>query len=404
MKIRRPVLRLLPMCLAALVLGLAFIVSAQGGQTQQVDPDLVAHEWGTFTSIAGSDGRAMEWQPLTGAWPSQPVAATINDLPAFVEHFGYGGFKIGLRGLVRMETPVIYFYSPRNLDVAVHVSFSKGLITEWYPHASRVTPAGNPKTVSLAKNNVDGTISWDVVHVEPRLAPDFPRERTESHYYAARETSASPLRVAADKGEQREKFLFYRGVSGFSVPISARLLADGNLLVDNLRSEEIPGVILFERRGEKIGYRISNGVTKQVTLEPLELNGNIESLYGDLEQMLVAQGLYWDEAHAMVQTWRSSWFEEGSRLFYLVPQSFVDSVLPLNINPAPARTVRVFVGRIELATEATQKAIETALAAHDQAALAKYSRFLDPILQIMTEHDPAKQKEINELLGDPCGQ
>jgi hypothetical protein len=106
----------------------------------------------------------------------------------------------------------------------------------------------------------------------------------------------------------------------------------------------------------------------------------------------------------MVQTWRSSWFEEGSRLFYLVPQSFLDSVLPLNINPAPARTVRVFVGRIELATEATQKAIETALAAHDQAALAKYSRFLDPILQIMTEHDPAKQKKINELLGDPCGQ
>ncbi len=36
--------------------------------------------------------------------------------------------------------------------------------------------------------------------------------------------------------------------------------------------------------------------------------------------MLIAQGLYQDEAQAMLETWRDSWFEEGSRLLYIVPR------------------------------------------------------------------------------------
>jgi hypothetical protein len=50
-------------------------------------------------------------------------------------------FKCGLGGTVRMETPVLYFYSPRETTVSVKVSFAKGTITEWYPHASAVEPA-----------------------------------------------------------------------------------------------------------------------------------------------------------------------------------------------------------------------------------------------------------------------
>src|SRR5687767_7303332 len=42
------------------------------------DPDtLVVHEWGTFTSIAGTSGDAISWLPLQAA----------NDLPCFVDRF-----------------------------------------------------------------------------------------------------------------------------------------------------------------------------------------------------------------------------------------------------------------------------------------------------------------------------
>ena len=103
--------------------------------------------------------------------------------------------------------------------------------------------------------------------------------------------------------------------------------------------------------------------------------------------MLVAQGLYLDEAQAMVETWRGSWLEEGSRLLYIVPRKFVNEILPLSIDPAPAQIARVFVGRLELVTARTENAVETAFAAHDKATLEKYGRFLEPILRTMLGKD-----------------
>jgi len=334
---------------------------------------LTVHEWGTFTSIAGQDGQAVEWSPLTGS----------TDLPSFVEHFRSDGFKLGLRGTVRMETPVLYFYDSREENVSVKVSFSKGVITEWYPYASRVEPAANLYDGSLYQGHANGSIAWDAVTVSPSLRAEFPRQAQESHYYAARMTSATPLRVKMLAGEEHEKFLFYRGVSTFRVPVSARLASDGKVQIENTSEEEIPNTILFERRGDKVGYHIGGAIGRETVLEQPELNGNVDDLGRELVGMLIAQGLYADEAQAMVETWRGSWFEEGSRLIYIVPATFVNGILPLSIHPAPAQIARVFVGRLELVTPATEKAVEAAFASRDKATLEKYGRFLEPIVHTM---------------------
>jgi hypothetical protein len=348
-----------------------------GREARPVYSSLTAHEWGTFTSIASRDGQAVEWSPLTRS----------TDLPAFVEHFRNAGFKRGLRGTVRMETPVIYLYDSREETVSVKVAFSKGVITEWYPHASRVEPAANLFDGTLYQPHPDGSIAWDSVTLSPILRAVFPRENLDNHYYAARLTSSTPLRVKTPAGEQQEKFLFYRGVSTFSVPISAKLTTAGKLLVENRSKEEIPNAILFERRGQKVGYRIGGTMREDAILDPPELTGTIDDLGRDLEGMLVAQGLYQDEAHAMVETWRDSWFEEGTRLLYIVPAAFVDGVLPLSINPAPAQTVRVFVGRLEIVTPATEKAVQRALVTRDSATLKMFGRFLAPILETMIQRE-----------------
>ncbi|MGB9465442.1 MAG: hypothetical protein WBR10_10035, partial [Candidatus Acidiferrum sp.] len=338
-------------------------------QTPASDPNLTAHEWGTFTSIAGKDGRAAEWLPLTGS----------TDLPNFVEHFQTTNFKGGLRGTVRMETPVLYFYTNHETTVSVHVSFSQGLITEWYPHANRVEPVGletQTRMVSYLNDwsrlhkQPDSSISWDSVTLEPNNSVSFPREDRANHYYVARQTSSTPLRIKMATGDQSEKFLFYRGVASFSAPVSAMLAHHSKILTQSLNAKEIPAMLLFERRGDKLGFRIADDSAAQsTTLDPPELNATIDSLKQAVENMLIAQGLYLDEAQAMFETWRDSWFEEGSRLLYIVPRQFVDSVLPLSISPAPAKTVRVFVGRLELVTPATQRAVEQALATHDQTTL-----------------------------------
>jgi hypothetical protein len=74
----------------------------------------------------------------------------------------------------------------------------------------------------------------------------------------------------------------------------------------------------------------------------------------------------------------------------------VDSVLPLTITPAPAQVVRVFIGRPELVTPATQQVVEAALASGNQAALDRYNRFLEPILNAMIESscDPLRRRRL----------
>src|SRR5207245_11631099 len=91
-----------------------------------------------------------------------------TDLPGFVEHLRDGRFKIGLRGTVRMETPVLYFYDSREERVSVKVSFAKGVITEWYPHATRVEPMANLFDGSLYQPHPDGSIAWGALTVSPR--------------------------------------------------------------------------------------------------------------------------------------------------------------------------------------------------------------------------------------------
>src|SRR5579862_6698250 len=81
---------------------------------------LVVHEWGTFTSVAGEDGAGIEWN----------VLGCKSDLPEFVADRGYRNLKVGLRGTVRMETPVMYFYSPRDVTADIKVQFPQGSMTE----------------------------------------------------------------------------------------------------------------------------------------------------------------------------------------------------------------------------------------------------------------------------------
>lgn len=389
-------------CLVCLALS-GPIVSGRSGQQSSANDDLIAHEWGTFTSIAGRDGHPVEWSPLDGP----------EDLPRFVEHLRTADFKGGLRGTVRMETPVLYFYSPNETTVSVKVSFAQGLITEWYPHASHIEP--NAKEVlsptALLDGERNGSIAWNSVAVSPGLSVNLPQDDSQNHYYAARETGAAPVLVRTKKGVQQEKFLFYRGVSVFSVPVAAQPVADGKVTVRNLGIEEIPDVILFERRGDKLGYRLGGALQGEMELDPPELTSSVESMCPDLEDVLIARGLYPDEARAMIETWKKSWFEQGSRLLYIVPPSFVNAVLPLSINPSPGGINRVFVGRLELITPATEHEVETAIAKHDGSIFRTYGRFFEPILEELRKNHPNQRAEMDRDLGrtynaasDPASQ
>jgi hypothetical protein len=341
------------------------LISALAQAADLGNDSLVAHEWGTFTSVAGADGRSVKWAPLFGA----------SDLPCFVNRLNPEVAKASLTGLVRMETPVLYFYSQHPTTLSVDVKFPQGWMTEWYPNASKVSPV-SPDPFTEAR---DGQLHWDSVLAMPGENPAFPSTKGASRYYAARETDSTPLLV----GTQSEKLIFYRGIGNFPAPIQPRYTSDGKLEIRNTGSDPIPVAIFFESHDRKVGYRIARNVQGTVTLDSPDLSGDLAQLRKDLTGVLVDGGLYQKEALAMIETWQDSWFEEGSRVFYIMPRGEVDSVLPLSIAPEPSKTARVFVGRVEVLSQATRETIAAAISNHDVVALTKFGRFLVPFVNQM---------------------
>jgi hypothetical protein len=362
--------------LAATLFASAEIPADLSHSAAETDPaGLVVHEWGTFTSVAGPDGAAVEWLPLN----------VPRDLPCFVDKVRYHS-KGWIVGTVRMETPVLYFYSPQDATVDVRVRFPQGVITEWFPKA--LVSHENVFPGTLSTPGLEGAIAWNQVQVRPRGSENFPTERGDSHYFVARQTDAAPLQV----GAQQEKFLFYRGVGSFAPPVRASLRPDGSVSVRSADGQAVglvDDVMLFQNRNGRMTFTSHRSGGRPVTLRLPPRTGTSSSPREEIVRRLVSNGLYHREATAMVDTWRDSWFEEGTRVFYILPTRAVDPLLPLEITPAPASVARVFVGRIELVTPAIIDAVRNAALERDGETLAKYARFLRPILARVQDSYPS---------------
>ena len=156
------------------LIGAVLAASAIGATVPADRDNLVVHEWGTFTSVAGATGESVQWATLV----------ETPDLPCFVDRLSPQNPKSS-NALVRMETPVLYFYPQHDMTLSVHVSFPHGWITEWYPQATRVVP--KPSTMPAFHLNIsDGQIAWDDVHAVHGADPQYPVGQGASRYYAAR--------------------------------------------------------------------------------------------------------------------------------------------------------------------------------------------------------------------------
>jgi hypothetical protein len=382
------------LCLAIGTLGLL-------GSVRNHQKGFVAHEWGTFTSVQGSDGVLLNWRPLES-----------SRLPQFVYDWQNPGFNRRAIGptpftksvmvtLQRMETPVIYFYTDEKQTVDVSVDFPKGLITEWFPQATQIGPSTIPAPApiakadelvhkvgakpdftfaSLLKNHAarESRARWAGVEILPAnesrdTAPSLQHDRSGSHYFAARDTDSACVRVdsvgSTNCAPEFEKFIFYRGVGNFATPL--RVTMEGNTVtISNTGTEPLENLFVLglqDSAGKFIPVeRLAPGEKRTVQVDLTDKVSPTtqlsEQLCRTMADALVSEGLYQREAQAMVNTWRDSWFEEdGLRVLYTLPREWTDRTLPLTLDPKPRELVRVMVGRAEVFTPATEKKLSDAL-------------------------------------------
>jgi hypothetical protein len=406
------------------IIAAALLILAAHTARAESKPNFVVHEWGTFTSVQGGDGELLSWRPLQ-----------TSELPDFVYNWSKPGLnrysspvpnsapfasKVAMVTLQRMETPVIYFYSDKTMSVDVSVGFPKGLITEWYPQASQIGPSLPAKTNVASGALSESRAIWKNLLVAPEQTIEqlrLPTDKSGGHYFAARKTGADVVQTTfMEQGKtvaETDKFIFYRGAGSFKTPLHVSVDRKNSVVVKNTGSEKLSGLFLIsihKTNNETYGAVTSaKNLAGEYSLEwPMfgRLAHNWKSyplaefqaaIIAQMEAALISEGLFPDEAKAMVNTWKDSWFtEEGERVLYILPRAWTDETLPMTLNPKPELLVRVMVGRAEIIMpdvemnlfQVLTKAQNGDAEARPQAAaqLKQLGRFAEPALQLANHH------------------
>ena len=367
--------------------GLMLIATSSGCASGGFDEDVLkVHEWGTFTALQDEHGEALP-------------GINIDDepLPAFSHNLGPWAVVparviprrelLQMKGApqrhpsvtLRLETPVIYFHPPAdeklpfNVDVDVH--FRAGWLTEFYPHADPDLPGLKDDDFHFGPITPDtvGRLTWRNVQVGTGASGP---PAAENVWLAPRNVRAAnvtvPPQTTKDNGPESERFLFYRGVANRPAPLRiSEDLTTGRLSIrgqcaDVLatgQSARIGSLWLVDiRRDGSVAFRTLDPITigkdssTVLASTPSQFSedqyapGNLDVLRDRMHSALMGEGLYGDEATAMLSTWKRAYFQSpGLRLFFLVPRAWTDAVLPLKLS-RPAEVQRVMMGRIELIT------------------------------------------------------
>ncbi|MEX2027187.1 MAG: hypothetical protein WEH44_07795, partial [Pirellulaceae bacterium] len=363
---------------AAGAAGAAMTLPAYAGRRGD---QFLAHEWGTFTTLQDEDGKELHGINID----DEPVPDFVHNLNPFLlskpllssRHWQYRQ-KAAPRHhplvSMRLETPVIYFYPPKGLleamTVDVRVEFRGGWLTEFYPNATPHAAGLKDGQFDFGNLNADtlGSLTWSDLAV----GNDVAGPQTDAHVWLAPRKVESAAGITNQEGES-EKYLFYRGVGCQQAPLritldrQARKIAIHSRMSPALVGEQQANFatlwVAHVKPDGTSAFRILAGFAATRDDKPVLREAsyrfekgdystdNKERLHQAMHAALVADGLFADEATALLSTWQRAYFTSpGLRVFYLVPRSWTDFYLPISITPRP-ELVRTMMGRIELVSD-----------------------------------------------------
>lgn len=362
---------------------------ANADDSEGPKPDrLTVHEWGTFTVLQDESGTQLSGvnvddEPLPGFvhhLPASTIVPTVLD-----SRYWYYRMKGVPRRhpqvTVRLETPVIYFYPPADqkspLEVDVRAEFRGGWLTEFYPNAEIDIDGANLEEFDFSRlsTNTLGSLTWEKLKVG---TTDRGPKTDEHVWLAPRETRAVP--VTAANGEA-ESYVFYRGVGHFDAPLKVLLdrVSGHARFTSALPSDQsspepeaIPDVWLVHVHEDgRVAYRHLTEVRFDeqgaAKLDPVSFrfvdddfdSQNLDRLRASMHASIVDQGLFEDEATAMLSTWQRAYFESpGLRVFFPVSRSWTDQRLALDLS-VEADVERVMMCRVELISDIQSSVLST---------------------------------------------
>jgi hypothetical protein len=400
----------------------AFVLQPADLPAQSSPAALVAHEWGTFTSLQNEAGEAVGGIN-TDDEPVPQFVHRLSDLllqsPTQVPVIFYQGAPLCHPGVtLRLETPVLYFHPSRAQLAVKHFSvtatFRGGWLTEFYPSADANAPGVSDHTSEFGplRSSTVSTLAWRDLAVGGEASGPA---TTEHVWTAPRAVRAAAVRTS--DGET-EHFLFYRGVGHIDAPIAVSRDAHAETLVLSSQlppeipdhdSLEVKSLWLVDIRSSgRLAFRTVGAVTLAAGQRILTRisshfapgdydEANREKLKASLKDALVAEGLFDDEAQALLETWELSYFKSsGTRLFFLVPRAWTDYYLPLNIS-VPAEITRVMVGRIELVTSEQRSSLrQIAQTSADDIIRDAHRLHTDFYSRVAVKLGPEESREIAE--------
>ena len=344
-------------------------------------PTLTVHEWGTFTCLQDEKGRAIG-----------RINSDDEPVPAFVHDIGHliadttpqsppsKGLPPSLVAVnMRLETPVIYFHLPpgtTKMRADVEVGFRGGWLSQFYPKAEAETPGLQEIYSDKAPSSKTlGKLRWKGLTIEGHKSGPKCKDAV---WNAPRQAKAESVRTGAGETEQ---FLFYRGVGHLDSPVTTKTDSTGRVEV----SARLPLKHLWLadiRPGGASYAHVADVKTKNLDLPTSPSAPKLAQLKKEMKAALIEDGLYPDEAQAMLDAWQKSYFESpGLRIFFLVPQSWTDQVLPLTIKTeGPVKVKRVMIGRVELISREQRKILDASKRG-DVSGIAKLGRFSHALLR-----------------------
>jgi len=369
-------MRFLGVCAFAAGLGVA---STAARTTTHAPAPLVVHEWGTITTNHLANGaqlgglnRVSFYEPLADfVHRFDPFGAEARGFPAALtdtsnrriplEKTPIGPARADVT--MRLETPVIYFHPAPGVSIApfdVSVQFRGGVLNEFYPGAPASVNGWNGRHLS---DSVVSSLKWSGVTLRDHATLPATTSRV---WLAPRAVASSPVQI----GGETEQYIFYRGTANLPALLQTQLTERELVLrapkaMPWLTSTSAPlgeTWVVDVRPNHTAAFRttgaltLNHGDTSRVLAHVAgfsERDYSAEAL-GQLRTAmhaaLVSHGLFDDEASAMLETWKQTYFERpGLRVFYIVPNEWTSYYLPLTIG-TPNTLTRVIVGRIDIQT------------------------------------------------------